>query len=79
MPVGHARISKAGRSQSPDLQGDARAAVGVLPDRIHGGRAPGARDDRPVLETCLRSLRDGAVLVAWKLDRLGRMLAEQGG
>ena len=38
-------------------------------------RASGVRDDRPGLDSCLRALRKGDVLVVWKLARLGRNLA----
>ena len=74
MLIGYARISKADGSQSLDLQRDALSAAGVPAERIYEDQAYGARDDRPGLESCLRSLRDGDVLVVWKLDRLGRTL-----
>jgi DNA invertase Pin-like site-specific DNA recombinase len=74
MLIGYARISKADGSQSLDLQRDVLAAAGVPPDRIYEDQASGARDDRPGLEACLRALREGDVLVVWKLDRLGRTL-----
>jgi DNA invertase Pin-like site-specific DNA recombinase len=74
MLIGYARISKADGSQSLDLQRDALAAAGVAPERVYEDRASGARDDRPGLEACLQALRDGDVLVIWKLDRLGRTL-----
>ena len=66
---------KADDSQSLDLQRDALLAEGVDSDRIYEDRASGAKDDRPGLEACLRSLREGDVLAVWKLDGLGRNLA----
>jgi DNA invertase Pin-like site-specific DNA recombinase len=74
MLIGYARISKADGSQSLDLQRDALLAAGIQPGRIYEDQASGARDDRPGLEACLRALREGDVLVVWKLDRLGRTL-----
>ena len=37
--------------------------------------ASGVRDDRPGLDSGVRALRTGDVLVVWKFDRLGRTLA----
>ena len=54
---------------------DALRDEGVESDRIYEDRASGTRDDRAGLAACLRALRKGDVLVAWKLDRLGRSLA----
>ena len=75
MLIGYARVSKAEGSQSLDLQRDALLAEGVDPDRIYEDHASGAKDDRPGLQACLRALREGDVLVVWKLNRLGRNLA----
>ena len=74
MLIGYARISKADGSQSLDLQRDALLAAGVAEDRIYTDRASGKKDERPGLEACLKALREGDVLVIWKLDRLGRSL-----
>ncbi|WP_456303547.1 recombinase family protein, partial [Komagataeibacter oboediens] len=69
MLIGYARVSKADGSQSLDLQHDALRAAGIEPGNIYDDRASGSRDDRPGLAACLKSLRDGDVLVVWKLAR----------
>ncbi len=74
MLIGYGRISKADGSQSLDLQRDALSAAGVEQNKIYEDRASGSREDRPGLTACLKALRDGDVLVVWKLDRLGRSL-----
>src|SRR3974390_2612883 len=74
MLVGYMRVSKADGSQVLDLQRDALIAAGVDPQHIYEDKASGAKDDRPGLTSCLKSLRKADVLVIWKLDRLGRNL-----
>ena len=75
MLIGYARVSKADGSQSLDLQRDALRAEGVDAVNVYHDFASGVRDDRPGLDSCVRVLRTGDVLVVWKLDRLGRILA----
>ena len=72
MLIGYARVSKADGSQSLDLQRDALQAAGVDAGHVYHDFASGVRDDRPGLDSCVRALRTGDVLVVWKLDRLGR-------
>ncbi len=43
-------------------------------DRIFTDTMSGSRSDRPGLEQPLDYLREGDVLVVWRLDRLGRSL-----
>lgn len=74
MLIGYARVSKADGSQTLDLQRDALRAAGVKDDQVYDDQASGAKDDRPGLAACLKALREGDVLVVWKLDRLGRTL-----
>jgi len=74
MLVGYMRVSSADDRQTVHLQRDALVAAGVDERHLHQDRASGARDDRPGLKECLDDLRQGDVLVVWKLDRLGRSL-----
>jgi DNA invertase Pin-like site-specific DNA recombinase len=72
--VGYMRVSKADGSQVLDMQKDALIAAGVPEGKIWEDKASGAKDDRPGLAACLKSLDEGDVLVIWRLDRLGRNL-----
>src|SRR5918995_3348788 len=74
MLIGCMRVSKADSSETLDLQRDALLAVGVEPGHLYEDQASGKRDNRLGLEACLKALRQGDTLVAWKLDRLGRDL-----
>ena len=74
MLIGYMRVSEADGSQVLDLQRDALIAAGVKPSRLYEDEASGKKDDRPGLNACLKSLREGDTLVVWKLDRLGRNL-----
>ena len=68
------RVSKADGSQGLDLQRDALLAAGIQASQLYEDHASGSKDDRPGLEACLKSLREGDTLIVWKLDRLGRNL-----
>jgi DNA invertase Pin-like site-specific DNA recombinase len=72
MMIGYARVST--QDQSPALQLDALGAAGC--DRIFEEKASGAQRDRPELKAALEYMRDGDVLVVWKLDRLARSLGQ---
>src|SRR6516162_2107186 len=72
--IGYMRVSKADGSQVLDLQRDALIAAGVQRSHLYEDQASGKRDDRPGLDACLKSLREGDALIVWKLDRLGRSL-----
>jgi len=68
--VGYARVSTA--DQDPALQLDALAKAGCT--RVFQDKASGAKADRAGLMAALAFVREGDVLVVWKLDRLGRSL-----
>jgi len=69
--IGYARVSTA--EQDTALQTDALRKAGC--ERIFEDTVSGAKTDRPGLTAALAWLRDGDVLVVWRLDRLGRSMA----
>jgi DNA invertase Pin-like site-specific DNA recombinase len=72
--IGYARVST--DDQNLDLQRDALIRAGVDPDRIFEDKLSGMRADRPGLDAALKAVREGDVLVIWRLDRLGRSLKD---
>lgn len=70
--IGYARVST--HDQLLDLQPDALREAGCA--AIYEDTASGTNAERPELEQCLKALRAGDTLVVWRLDRLGRNLAD---
>lgn len=74
MDLGYARVST--DDQRLNLQIDALTKYGIPADRIYQEQVSGAKTRRPQLSECVKALREGDVLVVWRLDRLGRSLPE---
>jgi DNA invertase Pin-like site-specific DNA recombinase len=68
MVIGYARVST--NDQDPRLQIDALKKARCK--RIYEERMSGRNTERPELQKCLASLREGDTLIVWRLDRLGR-------
>ncbi len=70
MLIGYARVST--HDQNLDLQKDALKSAGC--EKIFVDEVSGVAIARSGLESALEALREGDVLVVWRLDRLGRSL-----
>jgi DNA invertase Pin-like site-specific DNA recombinase len=73
MKIGYARVSKADNQDTAAQVNELRRA-GCK--KIFEENASGGRWDRPKLHQALEHLREGDVLVIWKLDRLSRSLKD---
>lgn len=60
--------------QDHALQFDALTSAGVKPDDIFDDKISGSKINRDGLDSCLKALVPGDVLIVWKIDRLGRSL-----
>ena len=72
MHIGYARVST--DEQHTENQCEQLRKAGC--ELIYEENASGGRWDRPKLQDCLKHLRNGDVLIVWKLDRLTRSLAD---
>ncbi len=69
MKIGYARVST--KDQKLDMQTEALLKAGC--EKIFK-ESKSAVKERPELDKMLNHLREGDVVVVWKLDRLGRSL-----
>lgn len=74
MKLGYARVST--RDQNLNLQLDALRKAGVSDTYIYKEHITGGIRERPELKRLLEQIREGDIVVIWKLDRLGRSLAD---
>jgi DNA invertase Pin-like site-specific DNA recombinase len=72
MLIGYARVST--DNQETAAQVAALKSAGC--ERIYREKASGGRWDRPALQEILARVREGDVLVVWKIDRLSRSLRD---
>lgn len=70
MKIGYARVST--KEQNLSLQMDALQKEGC--NQIFQEKLSGSDRERPELKKMLEQLREGDLVVTWKLDRLGRSL-----
>jgi DNA invertase Pin-like site-specific DNA recombinase len=70
MKVGYARVST--DDQNLHMQEDALKSAGC--EEIFSDIASGSKSQRPGLDKALSYVREGDMIVVWKLDRLGRSI-----
>lgn len=70
MILGYARVST--KDQNLNLQIEALKKAGC--EKIYQEKISGATKDRPELTNLIEHLREGDVVMVWKLDRLGRSI-----
>lgn len=68
--IGYARVSTI--DQNPQLQIDALLRAGVNEDDIYKEHVSAVAKKRPQFDAMMKDVREGDVVVVWKLDRLGR-------
>lgn len=68
--IGYARVSTV--DQNPQLQIDALLRAGVHEDDIYVEKVSAVAKKRPQFDAMMKDVREGDVVVVWKLDRLGR-------
>ena len=73
MILGYSRVSK-GEEQNSNLQIKALKNANV--QKLYDEFGSGGRWNRPILHKMIEQLRDGDVVVVWKLDRLSRSLKD---
>lgn len=74
MKFGYARVST--KDQNLNLQIDAFRKIGCSDTYIYREEISGASRERPELQKMLTQIREGDIVVVWKLDRLGRSVAD---
>ena len=72
MLIGYARVS----TQDQDSKAQATALKEAGCKRTYKEKASGGRWDRPELHKMIDQLREGDIVVVWKLDRLSRSLKD---
>ncbi len=72
MKIGYARVS----TQDPNIDLQLDALKKYQCTLIYQEKKSGKNSERPELKKMLQSVREGDVLVIWKLDRLGRSLKD---
>lgn len=71
---GYARVSTL--EQNLDLQIDALLKYGIDKNHIYVDQVSASKSSRPKLDELMKYLREGDVLVVWKLDRFARSLID---